>query len=100
MNQGTTIKVESLDAADGATVELERVMAVSDNGKLTVGNPTVQGASVLATVKQSGLGKKTIVFKYKSKTRYSRKLGHRQPFTELTIDSIKLAGEKSNSAAD
>ena len=100
MSQGTTIKVESLDAADGATVELDRVMAVSDDGKLVVGNPTIAGASVLATVKKSGLNKKVTVFKYKSKTRYSRKLGHRQPFTEITVDSIKLAGEKSTSAAD
>ena len=100
VSQGTTIKVESLDAADGATVELDRVMAVSDNGKLSVGNPTIEGASVLATVKKSGLGKKVIIFKYKSKTRYSRKLGHRQPYTEITVDSIKLTGEQESKDSD
>ena len=89
VSEGQTIKVELLAAAKGATVELDKVLAVCDNGNLTVGKPTLEGASVLATVQDVGLAKKVIVFKYKRKTRYHRKLGHRQPYTELKIDSIK-----------
>ena len=78
-----------MPAAKGSTVELDRVLAVGDNGNLTVGKPTVEGASVSATVQDVGLSKKVIVYKYKRKTRYHKKIGHRQPFTELKIDSIK-----------
>ncbi len=80
-------------------MELDRVLAIGNDNKLIVGKPTVEGASVIATAKSEGQGKKVVVFKYKAKTRYSRKLGHRQPYTELTIDSITGAGETPEKAA-
>ncbi len=75
-----------LDVTDGETVELERVLLVGDGEKVTVGTPTVDGAKVVATSNGHGRAAKIIVFKYKPKTRYRRKTGHRQGFTRLTID--------------
>jgi large subunit ribosomal protein L21 len=85
---GQTIDVERLDVAEGNTVELDRVLLISDNDKVTVGTPTVDGAKVIATSQGEGKGKKIIVFKYKPKVRYRKKTGHRQLYTKLTIDKI------------
>lgn len=74
--------------ADGSAVELDRVMLIANNDNITVGKPVIDGAKVLATAKGNGKGEKVIVFKYKSKTRYRRKAGHRQLFTRLMIDKI------------
>ncbi|HTE83904.1 MAG TPA: 50S ribosomal protein L21, partial [Dehalococcoidia bacterium] len=83
--------VETLAGAEGDRVELRDVLLVSDGDKLTVGTPTVPGARVVAEVLGQGRAKKVIVFKYKRKTRYRRKLGHRQPFTRLAVREI-IAG--------
>jgi len=91
---GQTIDVERLDVAEGGTVELDRVLLVADGDKVTVGTPTVEGAKVTATSQGEGKGKKIIVFKYKPKVRYSKKQGHRQLYTRLTIDKIVGAGVK------
>lgn len=88
VSPGQTIDVERLDVAEGDTVELERVLLIADGDRLTVGKPIIQGARVAATSKGEGKGKKIIVFKYKSKVRYSKKTGHRQLYTRLTIDKI------------
>ncbi len=89
---GQVVDVELLDIADGDTVELERVLLVSDGDEVTVGTPTVDGAKVVATSKGDGRAAKIIVFRYKPKTRYRRKTGHRQGFTRLTIDRIDGPG--------
>jgi large subunit ribosomal protein L21 len=99
VSPGQTLKVDRLELAEGATVELDRVLAIGNDNKLTVGKPTVEGARVMATVKGEGQDKKVVVFKYKAKTRYTRKQGHRQLYTELTIDSIAGAGETPVKAA-
>jgi large subunit ribosomal protein L21 len=91
---GDTIRVESLPRADGSVIELEDVLMVSQDGEVTMGTPTVQGAKVTAEVAGSGRGKKVIVFKYKSKTRYRRKNGHRQSYTELRVTDISMLGEQ------
>jgi len=85
---GQTIDVERLDVAEGNTVELDRVLLIADDDKVTVGTPTVDGAKVIATSLGEGKGKKIIVFKYKPKVRYRKKTGHRQLYTRLTIDKI------------
>ena len=74
--------------AEGDTVEIEKVLLVADDGKVTVGTPTVDGAKVIATSQGEGKGKKIIVFKYKPKVRYRKKTGHRQFYTRLAIDRI------------
>lgn len=84
--------MELLDVIDGSTIELDRVLMVADDDRITVGTPTVEGARVLATSQGDGKGKKTIVLKYKPKVRYRKKTGHRQPYTRLMIDRIIAPG--------
>ncbi|MFO7152272.1 MAG: 50S ribosomal protein L21 [Bacillota bacterium] len=91
VSEGDVIRVEKLCAQEGETVELDRVLAVSDGEKLTVGQPVLENAKVTATVLKHGKGKKIIVFKYKPKKNYRRKKGHRQPYTEIRIEKIELS---------
>lgn len=95
MAEGQTIEVERLEAAEGATVELDRVLLIADGDNVTVGKPAIDGARVLATVKQNGRGEKIIVFKYKPKVRYRRKNGHRQLYTSLGINNILPPGAEA-----
>ena len=90
VQSGDTIRVESLPGDEGDLVELEDVRMVSDEGEVTLGSPTVAGAKVTAEILGRGKAKKIIVFKYKAKTRYRRKNGHRQHYTELRITDISL----------
>ena len=90
---GQVLDVERLEVAEGASVELDRVLLVADGDELKVGAPTVDGARVLATVQCEGKGKKVVIFKYKPKTRQRKKTGHRQLYTRLTIDKIVGLGE-------
>ena len=92
VNPGQTIDVGRLDVAEGKTVELDRVLLIGDIDRLVVGTPTIDGAKVVATSQGEGKGKKIIVFKYKSKVRYRKKTGHRQPYTRLVIDKIVEPG--------
>ena len=79
--EGDVIKVERLGAGAGETVTFDQVLAVN-NGELQIGCPTVAGATV------TGKGKKVIVYKYKRKTGYHKKNGHRQLFTQVKIEKI------------
>ncbi len=74
--------------AEGDTVELDRVLLIANDDKVTVGTPTIDRAKVIATSKGEGKAKKIIVLKYKSKVRYRKKTGHRQLYTRLSIDEI------------
>jgi len=80
--------VDRLTADVGSTVELTDVLLIAGNGDVRIGRPTVEGARVLADVLAHGRGKKIVVFKYKAKTRYRRRQGHRQDFTRLAIRQI------------
>jgi len=86
VSEGDVIKVEKLDAEAGNTVTFDQVIAVSD-GTLKVGED-VASANVTATVMEQGKGKKVIVYKYKRKTGYHKKNGHRQAYTQVKIDKI------------
>ena len=86
VSEGDIIKVEKLDAEAGNTVTFDQVIAVSDN-TLKVGEDVAK-ASVTATVLEQGRGKKVIVYKYKRKTGYHKKNGHRQAYTQVKIDKI------------
>ena len=85
---GKTVVVEKLPYEVGDTVEIGDVMLVSNGDDITVGQPTIDGASVKAEVVEQFKGKKIVVFKYKPKERYRRKQGHRQNYTRLRIDDI------------
>ena len=87
VSEGDVIRIEKLEAEAGETVTFDQVLAVND-GELKVGCPTVEGASVSATVEKQGKAKKVIVYKYKRKTGYHKKNGHRQLFTQVKIDKI------------
>lgn len=86
VEEGSVLKVEKLGAAAGETVMFDQVIAVSADG-LKVG-ADVAGATVTATVLGEGKGKKVIVYKYKRKTGYHKKNGHRQAYTQVRIDKI------------
>lgn len=86
VSEGDVIKVEKLDAEPGATVTFDQVVAVSDKELKVAGD--VANANVTATVMEQGRGKKVIVYKYKRKTGYHKKNGHRQAYTQLKIEKI------------
>lgn len=87
VEEGQSIFVEKLEVEEGAEFTFDKVLFVGgDNAK--VGVPTVEGATVTATVEKHGRGKKINVIKFKRRKNYSRKQGHRQPYTKLTIDKI------------
>ncbi len=86
VSEGDVIRVEKLDAEAGSTVSFDQVIAVSD-GILKVGEDVAK-ATVSATVMDQGRGKKVIVYKYKRKTGYYKKNGHRQAYTQVKIDKI------------
>lgn len=87
VSEGDIITIEKLEVESGENVTFDNVLAVN-NGSMTVGNPTVENASVEATVVKNGRSKKVIVYKYKRKTGYHKKKGHRQSFTQVKIDKI------------
>jgi large subunit ribosomal protein L21 len=82
----------------GDTVELLDVLLVADGEEVTIGRPTVAGARVIAEVVEHGRDKKIVVFKYKAKTRYRKKIGHRQAYTRLAIRQI-LTGREPEAVA-
>ena len=86
VSEGDVIKVEQLDAEPGATVTFDQVVAVSDTALKVAGD--VANANVTATVMEQGRGKKVIVYKYKRKTGYHKKNGHRQAYTQVKIEKI------------
>ncbi len=85
---GQRLEVEKLAAEPGSRVELTDVLMVGDGERVTIGQPTVPGARVIAEVLGQKKGKKITVFKFKSKVRYRRKTGHRQQYTELLVRDI------------
>ena len=86
VSEGDIIKVEKLDAEAGATVTFDQVVAVSDKELKVAGD--VANASVTATVMEQGRYRKVIVYKYKRKTGYHKKNGHRQAYTQVMIEKI------------
>ena len=86
VSEGDIITIEKLGAEAGEKVTFDQVLAVSDNG-IKVGGD-VANASVEASVVREGRGKKVIVYKYKRKTGYHKKIGHRQAFTQVKIEKI------------
>ena len=87
VSEGDIIKVEKLGVAEGETVVFDQVLAVN-NGELNIGTPTVAGATVTASVVRVGKDRKVIVYKYKNKTGYHKKNGHRQLVTQVKIEKI------------
>lgn len=85
---GDKIKVEKLDKKQGENFSFSEVLLIEKNRKVEIGAPNVK-SEVEAKILSHGKREKVVVFKYKSKKRYSRKIGHRQPYTEVEITGIK-----------
>jgi len=102
IEKGDTLRVPKFDLEVGEKVNLADVLLVADDENISIGMPFVEGAVVEATVTQQSKYKKIIVFKKKRRKDYSVKKGHRQDFTEIVIDKIKLkkTGKKSLKALD
>jgi len=88
VSEGDIIRVEKLNNEEGSKVVFDQVLVVND-GALKIGTPTVAGATVTAEVMANGRAKKVIVYKYKRKSGYHKKNGHRQAYTQVKIESIK-----------
>jgi large subunit ribosomal protein L21 len=86
--EGSTVKVEKLDAEAGASVELDRVLMVADGDDVKVGTPFVDGGKVTATIKSHGRGKKVKIIKFRRRKHHMKRQGHRQAYTELEITGI------------
>jgi large subunit ribosomal protein L21 len=90
---GDVVRVEKLpEAEEGKKVSFDKILVVSDGKETHVGTPYLDAATMDATVTAVGKGDKVIVFKFKAKKGYRRKQGHRQPFTEIEIESVSLGG--------
>ncbi len=87
--EGEKLQVEKLNAEEGDTVTLDRVLMINNDSEILLGSPLVDGAKVTATIIEQGRGKKIIVYKYKAKANYRKKKGHRQPFSEIQIEKIE-----------
>ncbi len=85
---GQKLKVEKIIPAEDGSVVFTDVLMTVDGEKTTIGTPTIAGVTVTAQLVEQGRGDKVIVFKYSSKTRYKKKKGHRQEFTEVEIMKI------------
>ncbi len=87
---GDTLQIERLDTPAGQSFTFERVLLVSQDGKISVGAPTVPLASVVADVLEHKRGEKKIAFKMKRRKGYHKTIGHRQELTVVKIKEIKL----------
>lgn len=92
------IKVEKLNGEDGETIVLDHVLMVGEGADVTLGAPTVDGASVAAEILEQGRAKKVIVFKKRRRQNYRRKKGHRQHQTVLRVTDILTGGAKPSAA--
>ena len=98
--EGDVVFFEKLDAEEGKKVTFDKVILVSDDKKVQVGNPYVKGIKVEGKVVSHGKGKKILVFKYKAKKNYRRTQGHRQPYTKVEITNIKLPAAKKEATVE
>ena len=92
---GSELTIERLAAHAGSAITFDRVLMVGDGDTITVGTPTVAGASVSGTVLGESLGPKLVIFKFKQKVKYRRMAGHRQHFTRVRIDEISASGKSA-----
>ena len=100
VTKGDVVFFEKLEVEEGKKVTFDKVVLLSDDGKVEVGAPYVKGIKVEGKVVAHGKGKKIIVFKYKAKKNYRRKQGHRQPDTKVEITAIKLPTAKKETAEE
>ena len=98
VQEGETVYFEKLDAEEGKKVSFDKVVMLSNDGKVEVGNPYVANAKVEGKVVAHGRGKKVLVFKYKAKKNERKTRGHRQDYTKVEITSISAKAAKAEKA--
>ncbi len=99
VQEGETVYFEKLDENEGKKVSFDKVVLISNDGKIQVGNPYVANAKVEGKVVSNGKSKKILVFKYKPKKNERKTRGHRQDYTKVEITSIKVKAEKAEKPA-
>ena len=89
VSEGDVLSIEKLTAAEGEEVVFDQVLTVVSDSDIKIGKPVVEGANVTAKVVEHGKGEKILVFKYKAKSNYRKRQGHRQPYTKVEISKIE-----------
>lgn len=89
VKEGQMIKIEKLPVEEEETVEFDKVLAVLGEEETEFGRPYLEDVNVSGRVIEQGKNKKIVVFKYKAKKRYRKKMGHRQPYTKVLIENIE-----------
>ncbi len=89
LSAGDTVRVETLDAEEGASVEFDNILMVADGDNIQLGTPYVEGGKVVAKVKAHGRHKKIEIIKFNRRKHYDKRTGHRQNYTELEITDIQ-----------
>jgi len=89
VSAGDRIKIEKLEEKEGAKIKFDQVLMIGDGKKVTVGQPLVKGASVEGKILAQDKGPKVTILKYRPKKRYQKKMGHRQPYSQVEITEIK-----------
>ncbi len=90
VKEGEVLRVEKLAGKVGDSVSFDRILMVSEGDNVNIGTPLLEDVAVSGHIVEQGKAKKIIVFKYKRRKRYRRKRGHRQQFTAVKVDSIKI----------
>ncbi len=88
LTQGEVLRVEKLDAEEGASVELDKVLMIADGDKVNIGTPLVKGGKVTVVVKSHGRGKKVTIMKFRRRKHSQKCTGHRQAYTEIEVTGI------------
>ncbi len=88
VSEGQKLKIEKINQNEGEEFKFDEILLFANGKEIKVGQPLISGIKVQAKVLKQGKGEKKIVFRYKNKTRYKKKKGHRQPFTEIEILKI------------
>jgi len=91
VKKGDKIKIEKLDKKEGEEINFTDILLIQKDRNVEIGKPIIKNAKVIGKILKQGRGKKVIIFKYKSKKRYSKKVGHRQHFTEVEIKDIVVS---------
>ncbi len=86
--EGSVVRVPSQVINEGDSLTIENVLLIKDNGQSLVGHPYVEGARIEADIVGNGRSEKVLVYKYKRRTKYRRRQGHRQPFSDIRIRKI------------
>lgn len=88
VKEGDKIKVEKIEGKEDDEVIFDEILLLEKDGKVEIGTPFIENAKVLGKILKQGKDKKIVIFKFRRKTRYKKKKGHRQPFTEIEIMKI------------